>query len=74
MGRGLLALGLGTHADRLTHFKIVAVALVGAIFLVVVGMIARMDDSETATAQVHGPVLKVGKPTAVTTRDASTIR
>jgi hypothetical protein len=61
-------------ADRSTHFKIVAVALVGAIFLVVVGMIARMDDSETTTAQLHGPVLKVGKPTAVTSQDGSKIR
>jgi hypothetical protein len=63
-------------ADRNTHFKIVAVALVSAIVLVGVGLIARMDDSETATAQLHanGPVLKVGKPTNVTTRDGSTIR
>ena len=59
-------------ADRSTHFKIVAVALVGVIFLVLVGMIARMDDPGTTTAQV--PVLKAGKPTAITSQDGSTIR
>ena len=42
-------------ANRNTHLKITAVALVGAILLVVVGMIARTDDSGTVTAQVHGP-------------------
>jgi hypothetical protein len=61
-------------ANRNTHLKITAVALVGAILLVVVGMIARTDNSETVTAQVHDPVLNVGKPMTVTTRDASTIR
>jgi len=63
-------------ADRNTHFKIVAVALVSVIVLVVVGLVARLDDSETATAQLHanGPVLKVGKSKTVTTRDGTTIR
>jgi hypothetical protein len=68
-------------ADRNTHFKIVAVALVSAIVLVVVGLVARldnsrMDDPETATAQLHanGPVLKAGKSKTVTTRDGTTLR
>jgi hypothetical protein len=61
-------------ADRNTHFKIMAVALVSAIVLVAVGLIARMDDPHTATAEVHGPVLKVGKSMTVTTRNGSTIR
>ena len=63
-------------ADRNTHFKIVAGAMVSAIVLVVVGLVARLDDSETATAQLHanGPVLKVGKSKTVTTRDGTTIR
>jgi hypothetical protein len=51
-----------------------AVALVSAIVLVAVGLIARMDDPHTATAEVHGPVLKVGKSMTVTTRNGSTIR
>ena len=63
-------------ADRSTHFKIVAVALVSAIVLVMVGVTARVTDADTATAQlrIDGPVLKAGKPTTVTTRDASAIR
>jgi hypothetical protein len=63
-------------ADRNTHFKIVAVALISAIVLVVVGLIGRMDDYATGTDRLHtdGPVLKIGKPTAVTTRDSSAIR
>jgi hypothetical protein len=63
-------------ADRNTHFKIVAVALISAIVLVIVGLFARVDDYATATARLHtdGPVLKVGQPAIVTTKDGSTIR
>ena len=63
-------------ADRNTHCKIVAVALVGAIVLVVVGLVARTDNSATASAQLqaNGPVLKAGKSVTVTTRDGSTVR
>jgi len=59
-------------ADRRTHFKIVSVALITAIMLVVVGLIARNHTTETAVVDV--PVLKVGKPTTITTRHDSTIR
>jgi hypothetical protein len=60
---------IGAH--RNSHFKIMAVALVIAIVLIAVGLSARMDDSESATAQLNAnsPVLKVG-----TSRDGSTIR
>jgi hypothetical protein len=63
-------------ADRSTHFKIVAVALVSAIVLVMVGVTARVADTDTATArlQADGPVLKAGKPTTLTVRDSSAIR
>jgi hypothetical protein len=63
-------------ADRSTHFKIVAVALVSAIVLVMVGVTARVADSDTTTArlQIEGPVLKAGKPTTITNRDGSAIR
>jgi cytochrome oxidase Cu insertion factor (SCO1/SenC/PrrC family) len=63
-------------ADRTTHFKIVAVALVSAIVLVMVGITARVVDSDTATArlQTDGPVLKAGKPATFTTRDGTAIR
>jgi hypothetical protein len=64
-------------ADRSTHFKIVAVALVSAIVLVMVGITARVaetTDAASARLQAEGPVLKAGKPSIVTTRDGTTIR
>ena len=62
-------------ADRRTHFKIASVALISAIMLVVVGLIARHHETTTETAVVVDvPVLKIGKPTTVTTRHDSTIR
>jgi cytochrome oxidase Cu insertion factor (SCO1/SenC/PrrC family) len=63
-------------ANRTTHFKIVAVALFGAIVLVMVGITARVTDADTATArlQTDGPVLKAGKPATFTTREGTAIR
>lgn len=64
-------------ADRTTHLKIVAVALIAAIGVVAVGITSRLNDiatSETARIQTDGPVLKAGKPVAVTIRDTQTIR
>jgi hypothetical protein len=63
-------------ADRTTHFKIVAVALVSAIVLVMVGITARVSESDTATArlQAEGPVLKAGKPATFTVRDGTTFQ
>jgi len=63
-------------ADRTTHFKIVAVALVSAIVLVMVGITARVAETDAATArlQAEGPVLKAGKPATFTIRDGNAIR
>lgn len=62
-------------ADRTTHLKIVAVSLLAAIAVIVVGISARMtDDTATAGIQTTGPVLKAGKPAAVTVRDTTAIR
>ena len=63
-------------ADRTTHLKIVAVSLVAAIAVILVGVTARVTDTGSASAnlQAHGPVVKAGKPAAVTVRDGSTIR
>jgi cytochrome oxidase Cu insertion factor (SCO1/SenC/PrrC family) len=63
-------------ADRTTHFKIVAVALVSAIVLVMVGITARVAETDTASArlQAEGPVLKASKPATFTTRDGTAIR
>lgn len=63
-------------ADRTTHLKIVAVSLVAAIAVILVGVTARVTDTGSASTnlQAHGPVVKAGKPAAVTVRDGSTIR
>ena len=63
-------------ADRTTHLKIVAVSLVAAIAVILVGITARVSDTGGATAkfEAHGPVLKAGKPAAITARDGTTIQ
>jgi hypothetical protein len=63
-------------ADRTTHLKIVAVSLIAAIAVILVGITARIADPDTTTARVEarGPVLKAGKPSAVTVRETSAIR
>jgi hypothetical protein len=63
-------------ADRTTHLKIVAVSLVAAIAVILVGITARIADTSTATAKLesHGPVLKAGKNSVVTARDGSSIQ
>ena len=62
-------------ADRTTHLKIVAVSLVAAIAVVLVGITARVTDSgASANLQAHGPVLKAGKPATVTVRDGNPIQ
>ena len=53
-------------ADRTTHLKIVAVALAGAIAVVLVGITARVTDTGVASAQ--NVVVKAGKPAAYTAR------
>jgi hypothetical protein len=61
-------------ADRSTHLKIVAISLVAAIAVILVGVTARISDTNTASAnlQAHGPVIKAGKPAAVTTATEQT--
>ena len=63
-------------ADRTTHLKIVAVSLVAAIAVIVVGITARVTDDSSASAnlQAHGPVLKAGKPAAVTAVEGNTVQ
>lgn len=53
-------------ADQNTHFKVVAVALVAAIAVVIVGITARVTDGEPSRSQI---VVKAGKPTVFTARD-----
>jgi hypothetical protein len=57
-------------ADRSTHLKIVAVALVAVMAAAIFGISARVNSDYTQTAHV----LKAGKPIAVTSSDLSMVR
>jgi len=62
-------------ADRTTHLKIVAVSLVAAIAVILIGVTARITDTgATAKLEAHGPVLKAGKPATITARDGIAIQ
>jgi hypothetical protein len=63
-------------ADRTTHLKIVAVSLIAAIAVILVGITARIADPDTATARLetHGPVVKAGKPSTITAREGVAVR
>ena len=60
-------------ADRSTHLKIVAVALVAGIAVVGFGIAARNSTDFTQTAQTTH-VVKAGKPVIVTSSERSAIR
>jgi hypothetical protein len=63
-------------ADRLTHLKIVVVALIGAIMVAGVGIAAREAGPRPGAvmAKAYGPVIKAGQPLVVGARQISTIR
>ena len=62
-------------ADRTTHLKIVAVSLVAAIAVILVGITARVSETgASANLQAHGPIVKAVKPTAVTARDGTAVQ
>ena len=62
-------------ADRLTHLKILAVALVAGVMFVMVGVAAHLGDFETAGAMMQNqPVVKAGKSTIFTSGYDVTIR
>jgi hypothetical protein len=62
-------------ADRTTHLKIVAVSLIAAIAVILVGVTARITDSgTTARLEANGPVVKAGKPAAVTVREGNAVQ
>jgi hypothetical protein len=55
-------------ADRTTHLRIVAVALVAGALFVGIGVAAHMSDFETMAAMMQDqPVVKAGKPAIFTT-------
>lgn len=63
-------------ADRMTHLKIVVVALVAAIGVAGFGISARVasDGDLTQTARASTPVIKAGKAVVLTSSDTSMIR
>jgi len=63
-------------ADRMTHLKIVVVALVAAVGVAGFGVSARLfaPDDYTQTARANGAVIKAGKPVAITSSDSSMVR
>jgi hypothetical protein len=63
-------------ADRSTHFKIAAIAVVATIVVVAVGFRARVGDSSTLTTRIEATstVVKAGKPVTSASSDSSSIR
>lgn len=62
-------------ADRMTHLKIVVVALIAGTLVAGVGVASRVGDTNTGvSAGIDGPVIKAGKPTVLTTSDATIVR
>lgn len=65
-------------ADRLTHIKIVVVALIGATLVAGVGIAARGTATEpgvvTARNQELVPIVRAGKPVVIGEQAGSTIR
>ncbi|MFL6833938.1 MAG: hypothetical protein ACJ8F0_15245 [Xanthobacteraceae bacterium] len=60
-------------ADRMTHVKVVAVALVCA--MVAIGLAARLSDESASTdARLEATVIKAGKPVTASAGERSTIR
>ena len=64
-------------ADRMTHLKIVVMALVCATLVAGVGIAARVTDGTTGIGgrlEATGPVIKAAKPVTASTGEDSTIR
>jgi hypothetical protein len=50
-------------ADRLTHLKVVVLALVAAVMVTTVGITARIADTSAPTGgKLEATVIKAGKP------------
>ena len=60
-------------ADRMTHLKVVVVALVAAIVVVGFGISARVNATDTNYAQT-ARVMKAGKPMAITSSGMTAVR
>ena len=61
-------------ADRMTHLKIVVVALVAAIVVAGFGISARNTSDEGLTQTASMRVMKAGKPVVITSSGNSVVR
>ncbi|MBR1147691.1 hypothetical protein [Bradyrhizobium sp. AUGA SZCCT0431] len=61
-------------ADRMTHLKIVVVALVMGILVAGFGISARTSSDEGFQQTASTPVMKAGKPVVVTNSGNSVVR
>jgi hypothetical protein len=61
-------------ADRTTHLKIVAVALVAGIVVAGFSISARTTSDEGLTQTASTPVMKAGKPVVITSSGNSVVR
>ena len=61
-------------ADRMTHLKIVVVALACATLVAGIGVAARVTDAVTGNGRMEATVMKVTKPVTASTGDARTVR
>jgi len=61
-------------ADRVTHLKIVVVALLFATLVAGVGVAARLTETGLADGRFEATVVKAGKPITASNSDATTVR
>lgn len=59
-------------ADRMTHLKVVIVALIAGIFVAGFGISARVNSEESFTQTAR--VIKAGAPVAVSSSDTNLVR
>ena len=63
-----------SRSGRTTHLKIVAVALVAAVVVVVVGINARTGQFATAGSPADGIVLKARQPATYAGQEPTSVR
>ena len=61
-------------ADRMTHLKIVVVALVCATLVAGIGIAARVTDGTAGNARMEATVIKAGTPVQASTTDGNAVR
>src|SRR5262249_27166575 len=61
-------------ADRLTHLKIVVLALVAATMVAVIGIAPRLNDGDAANSRLEATVIKAGKSVTAQGSERTAIR